>query len=310
MEQTGHAQADHAMSWISAIARTDRGGALEALPGVSAFVHSEPWVRFDNPPLDRALEDYVVRDPLPLPCIADREGYHGERHYDYWLSGLKDYLHIRHIIREYGLPSALNHRVLDFGCSSGRVLRHFLCNEPGLELWGVDLDARAIAWIQRYLGPRPLVLNCTTLPSLPLEDDAFGALYGLSVFTHIDELELAWLCELRRILQPGGIAYLTVHTEHTWQLLSEHHVTLYHDLLQHPSAGITPASFQAPMPDERLVLKWPGSVNNSTVFVSTDYVTRIWGRFFEVLAIVREGSHYQDVVVLRKPSAAAKQGHW
>ena len=30
--------------------------------------------------------------------------------------------------------------------------------------------------------------------------------------------ELAWLAELRRVLVPGGFAYLTIHSEHTWRI--------------------------------------------------------------------------------------------
>jgi hypothetical protein len=40
---------------------------------------------------------------------------------------------------------------------------------------------------------------------------------AFSVFTHINEPEIAWLLELRRILKIGGIACNSVHDEATWQ---------------------------------------------------------------------------------------------
>jgi SAM-dependent methyltransferase len=286
-------------NWASAISKTARSEQMQALPCVSHCVDFEPWIHFDRVPLEQSLEEYIGRDAWPLPDTADREGYHGDRHYDYWLSGLKDYLSIKYALRRQNLTLSQAAPVLDFGCASGRVLRHLLCNEPEVELWGADIDVRLIDWILKYLGDRPRVLHSTTLPFLPIEDNFFGLLYALSVFTHIDELELAWLCELRRILRPGGIAYVTVHTDYTWKLLGPNH-KLYYMLIEQPRFNLTPESFSAPMPSERLAFKWPDQVNNSAIFFSTDYVHRVWGRFLDVVEIIREGSDYQDVVLLRK----------
>jgi hypothetical protein len=49
------------------------------------------------------------------------------------------------------------------------------------------------------------------------------------------------------------------------------------------------------------VFRWTAALsNNTTVFLATDHIRRAWGRFLEVVEIVREGASYQDVVVLRK----------
>lgn len=286
-------------NWVSAISKIERSEQMQTLPSVSHYAQNEPWVFFDRVPLEYPLEEYIGHDPWPLPCPADREGYHGDRHYDYWLSGLKDYLSIKYAL--CALNSALSQvgPILDFGCASGRVMRHLLCHEPEIDVWGADIDVRLVDWNLTYLGDRPKVLHSTTLPFLPVEDNFFGLVYALSVFTHIDQFELAWLCELRRILRPGGIAYITVVTDHTWSILGPNHWT-YHSLVDRPKFHVTPESFRAPMPAERLVFKWPARVDNSVVFFSTDYIHRIWGRFLDVVEIVREGSDYQDVVLLRK----------
>ncbi len=39
-------------------------------------------------------------------------------------------------------------RVLDFGCGSGRVLRHFAELSKDVELWGCDIDRPSIEWLQ------------------------------------------------------------------------------------------------------------------------------------------------------------------
>ena len=44
-------------------------------------------------------------------------------------------------------------RVLDFGCGAGRTLRHFLAEADSAEIWGVDIDAESVAWLQAYAVP-------------------------------------------------------------------------------------------------------------------------------------------------------------
>jgi ubiquinone/menaquinone biosynthesis C-methylase UbiE len=184
------------------------------------------------------------------------------------------------------------------------VLRHFLCHEKGLNLWGVDINLRHVEWIRRFLGSSLKVFQNTTLPSLPLEDNTFSLVYAFSVFTHIEAFELAWLTELRRILKKGGFAYLTVHSEYTWERMGPTR-TLYNDLLAMKKHireyEVTPDMFRKPMPSDRVMFTWrTASVNNAHVFHGTDYIKNVWGRFFEIVDIVREGHDYQDVVVLRK----------
>jgi ubiquinone/menaquinone biosynthesis C-methylase UbiE len=109
-------------------------------------------------------------------------------------------------------------RVLDFGCAEGRVIRFFPRDQQS-ELWGVDINAERIAWAQRHLPPPFRFATTTTAPHLPFEDNYFDLVYAVSVFTHISELGDAWFLELLRVLRPGGHAYLTIHDEHTVELL-------------------------------------------------------------------------------------------
>ena len=53
----------------------------------------------------------------------------------------------------------------------------------------------------RLLGPTNLrIFQNTILPHLPIEDNSLSLVTAFSVFTHIDDLDLAWIAELRRIL--------------------------------------------------------------------------------------------------------------
>jgi len=267
-------------------------------------VPREEWLQFDNVKMERSLDEYLRNDGFPIPTPSDREGYFGDRHYHYWLSGLKDYLSIKGALDQMGSPLGGGSVVLDLGCASGRALRHFACHEKGLELWGADINIRHVEWVRRFLDPSIKVLPATIVPHLPIEDNTCSLVYAFSVFTHIDELELAWIAEIRRILTRGGVAYLTVHSDNTWRAI-ERARPLYENLLamkEHIAEyRVTPELFQGPMPTERIVFRWRTSaIYNVNVFHAIDYIKKSWGRFLDIVEVVRDGHNYQDVVLLRK----------
>ncbi len=290
-----------------ALALFEPAGTNEPLPPAKAhFAAATCYLPVPERVLGEPLRAFLERDPLPLPTTADREGYHDERHLDYWLSGLEDFVRVGAALGRHGRALAAPFALLDFGCASGRVLRHFLCQAQGLELWGTDLNERHVDWLLRHF-PRTLKpFQCTVLPTLPLPDASFDLVTAFSVFTHIDEYELAWLLELRRVLKPGGFAYLTIHSDDTWGRLGPG-MTAYDYLFALraaiPEHAITPELFQSPMARDKTVFRWrTAELNNTSVFLSKRHVHEVWGRFFEVLEIVPQGSGYQDVVVLRKPA--------
>jgi SAM-dependent methyltransferase len=100
-------------------------------------------------------------------------------------------------------------RVLDFGCGAGRTLRHFLDEAGRAEVWGVDIDASSIAWLEENLSP-PLHVMCNgTDPPLGFEHGTFDLIWALSVFTHLTDNSLPWLLELHRLLKPDGLLIAT-----------------------------------------------------------------------------------------------------
>ena len=147
---------------LSQLAINERHSSLEALPDVSNYTNQKSYIAFDGVYLKHTLNQYLENDKLPLPNTADREQYYGDRHYDYWLSGLKDYLRIKQTLAKHNTSTdPLFAKVLDFGCASGRVLRHFLCHEPDIKIWGTDINVKHIDWILQFLGQKPLVFQNT-----------------------------------------------------------------------------------------------------------------------------------------------------
>ena len=100
-------------------------------------------------------------------------------------------------------------RVLDFGCGSGKVMRHFLAEARECELWGCDIDAPSIAWLRRELSPPLHAFVNRQEPPLDQPDGTFDLVWSISVFTHLTDHWAAWLAELHRVLAPGGLAIVS-----------------------------------------------------------------------------------------------------
>lgn len=253
-----------------------------------------------------ALRRHADADSDPLPAPPDREHYGGENHLGYWLSGLADCLWLQQVAAAHGV--SLEDAVLDFGCSSGRVLRHFAVQGVARARYGVDLQPQAVRWARRHLTGATVALS-TVLPSLPLADRSLDLVYAGSVFTHIDDFEEATLLELRRVLKPSGVAVLTFHPGRTWAEMAadpEHRlrriVTRTPHRLDPP--GIEPITddvFARPMDGGRAVFTattYP--VNNTNLIHTHDWVKSHWGQMFSVEEIVEHAhGEFQDAAVLR-----------
>jgi len=103
-------------------------------------------------------------------------------------------------------------RILDWGCGPGRIIRHMPeVFGSEMDFFGTDINPRSIQWCKENLPG--IHFNRNGLEAeLPYPDDHFGFIWGISIFTHLSEkLHDEWMTELRRILRPGGVLFLTTH---------------------------------------------------------------------------------------------------
>src|SRR5687767_8629355 len=108
-----------------------------------------------------------------------------------------------------GCPFRNFKQVLDFGCGCGRTLRWLCPRFPNIIWYGTDVDSEAVNWCRDHL-PGPIVSANGPMPPLPFTTGAFDLVYTVSVFTHLSEqYQRAWISELHRLLQPGGVLLLT-----------------------------------------------------------------------------------------------------
>jgi len=190
----------------------------------------------------------------------------------------------------------------DMGCASGRVLRHFAIQED-LNVWGSDINNRHVEWMRLNLPETIHIFQNTILPQVPMESNSVDIACAFSVFTHIDDLDLTWLCEIRRILKKGGFFYATIHSDDTWDNLSpgdEIYKALINMAPNIKNYQITDDFLTGPLPKDKTVFSWPANNYNTNVFHKKDYIHKEWGRFFKIHEIVRAGAEYQDVVVMQK----------
>jgi SAM-dependent methyltransferase len=109
-----------------------------------------------------------------------------------WLSGLA--------------PSA---RILDYGCGYGRLAGE-VHGHGFAEVEGVDLSPALIARA-RQQWPALGFSVISTPPTLPYPDESFDAVLLFAVLTCIptDTGQREVVAELRRLLRPGGLLYLS-----------------------------------------------------------------------------------------------------
>ena len=127
---------------------------------------------------------------------------------------------IRSALRDQDVIVEQLNSILDFGCGCGRVLRQWH-GLPRTRVCGTDNNPRLVAWCRENLPFATVGLNHLA-PPLEYGDGTFDLIYAMSVFTHLTEdLQVAWMKELRRVLRPDGHLVVSLHGDAYVDRLSE-----------------------------------------------------------------------------------------
>ena len=97
--------------------------------------------------------------------------------------------------------------VLEIGCGSGGYAVH-LAKHVGCQVVGLDINAEGVRNAKALaendkLGARVKFEQCDASQRLPVEDNAFDAIYSNDVLCHVPRRSQV-LSDLRRVIKPGG----------------------------------------------------------------------------------------------------------
>jgi SAM-dependent methyltransferase len=229
--------------------------------------------------------------PIPIPPPDLRVRVHGAEE----LSGFHKIgkivaLNLESTIHSIPLELDESSYILDFGCGCGRIINWFYDLYQDCKFYGTDIDEEAITWCQENLSDKCNFSVNEAMPPLPYPNQFFDLIYSISIFTHLpEEMQFAWLKELKRVCKKGAYLLLTVHGEHLFPASSEPARTEFENNGFYYSVGDgtdgLPEFYQ-------------------TSFHTEAYIRNRWSDFFEIERIVPKGiANHQDLIIAIRSSS-------
>jgi SAM-dependent methyltransferase len=224
---------------------------------------------------------------LPIPPKHLQIRVAGAYYPTFFQHGKDMFYDLEDFLKSAGLSMFDFDRILDFGCGCGRFMIPMSFLLPPKKISGTDIDKEAIQWFkENYPCFHDLDVNGFNPPT-KYAGATFDFVFSISIFTHLpEEMQHAWLKELSRIIKPGGYGIFTTH--------GENH---FHHLNQAARTELLTRGFYYLAGDTTDGL--PEFYQTS--FHTGEYVQREWSRYFDVLAIRKNGvGKAQDAVLVKK----------
>lgn len=230
----------------------------------------------------RDLETEAKRLPIPSTELQTRVGT-----VNFLEAGWRIYSDLKRIVERHRRFDEFD-SILDWGCGCGRVLRYLLEDVPSDRVHGCDIDRDAIAWNRQHVRGAAFT-SIPAYPPTPYSDDQFDLVYGISIFTHLDEpTQFQWLRELRRIARPGGLVAVSVLDGSCAppELMS----------------GIKAKGFADAYSDQgKTFAQFSNHDYYRVTHHSLAYIEQHWSEYFDLLEYSERGiNSHQDLVVMRK----------
>lgn len=185
-------------------------------------------------------------------------------------------------------------RIVDWGCGCARISRHFP-HELRDKVVGVDIDPVNINWCRENIGGIRFE-TCSVEPPLGLADDSVDCLFAHSVLTHLDEeRQNSWLAEIRRVLRPGGLAFLTVLAELSWYARFFPRGRTPEAIADYLETGFVNHGWQQ---DVGVDSNCPGAYVQ--ISHGLKYILSTWSRSFEIVDWIDGFADLQTLVIVRK----------
>ncbi len=122
-------------------------------------------------------------------------------------------------------------RILEVGCGPGigteLIFRHF----GARKVYSFDIDPDMVNKARQRLSnyaPDRLILTVGDVTAIEAEDESFDAVFDAWILHHVPDWQAA-VCEIRRVLKPGGRFFFQEVTSHALNRWS------YRTFLEHPT---------------------------------------------------------------------------
>lgn len=121
--------------------------------------------------------------------------------------------HLEHVMES--IPDLATRRILDVGAGGGEFLID--CAKRGIRATGIEYSAENVREAQERAKSAGVAIECVegAAEHMPFADASFDFANVCEVIEHVDDPNAA-LREIRRVLAPQGIAYVSFPSRFSW----------------------------------------------------------------------------------------------
>ncbi|MEH1934005.1 MAG: class I SAM-dependent methyltransferase [Nostoc sp.] len=179
-------------------------------------------------------------------------------------------------------------RVLDWGCGCAGLGRYFI-DDSYFEYFGCDIDGENIQWCKNFIAENAFSEVLPKTPT-PYPDGEFDLIFGISVFSHLnEENQFLWLEELHRLLKRNGFLLVSILGT---QAISKIQSPLCLDILE--------KGFVFSSSDHKIGEIIDDQSYYGTAYHTIDYVMENWTKDFSLYQYTQSFLGHQDLVILKK----------
>lgn len=152
-----------------------------------------------------------IREKMRTSTINPPDHIHRMQREQWYVGDLYSGDMVASTLANLDMSFAANGNYLDFGCSSGSLVRVLKAFSPESVFHGVDPIASSIEWAQQNIPGSHFAVS-DTLPPLKHKAGTFQGVTAISIWSHLGEREaLAWFDEMHRVIEDGGWLFFTTH---------------------------------------------------------------------------------------------------